>query len=109
MGLDNKYAKTYSASGGAGIATTVFSGQIKFYGFLLGMDGTNPQTVTVYDNTEASGNEPVPTNEYDATLKMLNGAMMPGDDGVHMQNGIHLVVEGSGAVDVTLITNNPDL
>ena len=109
MASKKKYCKTYTASGGAGINTTVYSGQIKFFGILLGLDGTNSQTVTVHDNTSASGDEAIPTQTISGTEEVWNGVMPGMDEGLDMQNGIHLVVTGSGSVDVSLYTNNPNL
>ena len=48
-----------------------------FLGFLLGLDGTNDPTITIYDNTTNTGNQIIPTNTYDASQLGLNGAILP--------------------------------
>lgn len=69
---------------------------------MLGMDGTNDPTVTIYDHaTAASGNEVVPTNTYDASALGANGVMFP--ERVACENGIVVdVVLGGGNLEVTL-------
>lgn len=61
-------AKKMSASG------VVCAEECFYGGFVLGTDGVNNPTITIYDNAAAaSGTELTPTAEYDATLLGLNG------------------------------------
>jgi hypothetical protein len=39
----------------------------------LGTDGTNDPTITIYDSLSAAGTEIVPTAQYEADYKGLNG------------------------------------
>lgn len=71
-----------------------------FGGFLLGTDGVNNPTITVFDNdSEASGEELVPTVEYDATALGLNGV-----SGIKLlaQNGIYIEISCSGNCEATV-------
>lgn len=68
-----------------------------FMGFLLGLDGSNDPTVTIYDNTTNSGNEIIPSNTYDASALGLNGAVLPHPR--YCQNGVYAYVsQGAGGV-----------
>jgi len=59
-----------------------------FVGFLLGLDGTNDPTITIYDNASAgSGKEIVPGNTYDASALGLNGVVLPFPK--FCQNGVY--------------------
>ena len=72
-----------------------------FGGFLLGMDGANDPTITIYDNTEASGEEMVPTSTYDASTLGLNGALI----GKHLpgfKNGLYVEVTITGAKEIVV-------
>ena len=73
-----------------------------FGGFLLGTEGVNDPTITIYDNASAaSGEELVPTNEYDASLLGLNGAV---GFRVHAKNGIYIEIDaGGGNCEVTVM------
>lgn len=52
----------------------IYNGPCIFRGFLLGTDGVNDPTITIYNNIAASGEEVIPTCTYDATALGLNGA-----------------------------------
>jgi len=83
-------------------SSAVYSGACKLYGFLLGMDGVNNATVTVYNNASAaSGDEVVPTNEYDASALGLQG-FMAGVLPIECRNGIYVDVSGSNVEVVVL-------
>lgn len=82
----------------------VYTGRCKLYGILIGTDGTNDPTVTVFDNTSAAGNEVIPTVTYDASLQGLSGATMPGE-GILCKNGIYVEISvgGGGSVEVVIL------
>ena len=70
-------------------------------GFLIGVDGTNDPTITLYDdNDNADGNEVVPTNTYDSSLLGLNGAMFI--EGVRCNRGLYCEITCSGTVEITV-------
>ena len=72
-----------------------------FGGFLLGTDGVNDPTVTVYDNTSAaSGEELAPTTEYDASVLGLNGAI---GFSVVAKNGIYIEITTAGSCEITVL------
>ena len=51
-------------------------GAARLTGFLWGLDGTNDITsATIYDGTDNTGRECVPTNGFEADYKGLNGAV----------------------------------
>jgi len=77
----------------------VHDGPALLFGFLIGTDAVNDPTITVYDNTAASGKEVVPTNTYDASALGLNG-FMPGA-GIKCKNGIY-VANDQGTSEVTV-------
>lgn len=89
-------ADNVSITGNGG--SLIHSGPCFFYGFLLGLDGTNDPTITFYDNTSASGEEIVPTNTYDASLLGLNGAMFPAPK--YCKNGIYVSITQTGTTEV---------
>jgi len=68
---------------------------------LIGTDGSNDPTITVYDNTAASGNEVIPTVTYNSGINGLNGVTLPGA-GVRCENGIYIAITCSGNVEVTI-------
>jgi hypothetical protein len=72
-------------------------------GFLVGMDGSNDPTITLYDdNSAATGNEVVPTNTYDSSALGVNGVMFS-NDGVRCEKGLYCEITiGGGAVEVTV-------
>jgi len=83
----------------SGIAT---SDPCNLRGMLIGTDGANDPTITVYDNTAASGDEVVPTATYDSSALGLNGVTLPGD-GARCENGIYVEITlAAGAVEVVI-------
>jgi len=73
------------------------------WGYLVGCDGSNDPTVSIYDNaTAASGTELIPTATYDASALGMNGAMFP--EAVMAANGITVSVTlGSGTCEVVVL------
>jgi hypothetical protein len=65
------------------------------------MDGANDPTITVYDNAAAaSGEELVPSTDYDASALGLNGAWGPS---VLATSGIYIEITCAGACEVTVL------
>lgn len=76
-----------------------------FYGFALGMDGSNDVSITVFDSgttTTTNMTEIVPTNTYDATALGLNGCSFP--QGITCNHGIAVTASAVswGACEVTV-------
>jgi hypothetical protein len=73
-----------------------------YWGFRVGMDGSNDPTITIFDNASAgSGTEVEPSNTYDASALGANGANM--GVGVLCENGITATVTiGAGTAEVTV-------
>ena len=91
--MDILWHKKLSASG------LIISGPCVFGGFLLGTDAVNDPTVTVFDNITNAGDEIVPTSEYDASIKGLNGASL--QNPIRCDNGIYVEITTSGVCEVT--------
>ena len=81
-------------------SSKVADGPAILMGMLIGTDGSNNPTVTVYNSTDNSGAEVVPTAEYDATVIGLNG-YAPGY-GKSCKNGIYCEISCAGAVEVVI-------
>lgn len=83
----------------------VFTGNCVFAGFLLGTDGTNDPVVTIYDGTDTTGTEIVPTATYDASALGVNGytPLAP----IECHTGIYVEITCSGTVEV--VTNYQDI
>jgi len=93
MGAIFKPAKNLSKSG------VILAAPGFFQGFLLGLDGTNNATVTIYDHASAaSGEELVPTNTYSASKLGLNGAALPYPK--QCKNGCYAEITCGGAVEL---------
>ena len=77
----------------------VRTGKCIFHGFLIGTDGVNDPTITVFDNTAASGQEIIPSATYDASQLGLNGVT-----GINMYcaNGIYVEITCAGACEVVI-------
>lgn len=77
----------------------VCGGPCIFQGFVLGTDGTNDPTITLYNNVAASGQEVVPTTTYDASALGLNGAT-----GFHQwcDTGLYIAITCAGTVEVSV-------
>lgn len=79
-------------------------GPCNLCGMLVGgTDGVNDPTVTIYNNTEASGVEVMPTCDFDAATDGLNG-FMPGFM-IHCNLGIYVEITCLGTVEVVIYYN----
>ena len=75
-------------------------GPARLTGFLWGLDGTNDITsATIYDGTDNTGRECVPTNGFEADYKGLNGATGLSID---CQNGIYAEFTCAGAAELVV-------
>ena len=81
-------------------SSKVADGPAVLLGMLIGTDGSNNPTITLYDSTDNSGTEVVPTAEYDATVIGLNG-YAPGY-GKSCKNGIYCEITCAGTVEVSI-------
>lgn len=72
----------------------------EFVGMLIGTDGVNDPSITVYDNSVPGGDEIVPTNTYDASRYDLNGVVLPFK--VNCSDGIYVAITCAGNVEVTV-------
>lgn len=73
-----------------------------YWGFRVGMDGSNDPTITLYDDAAAAqGTEVEPTNTYDASALGANGANM--GVGVLCKNGLTGdVTISAGSCEITV-------
>ncbi len=68
------------------------------FGFLLGCDGVNDPTVTIYNGQSVvAGQEIVPTNTYDASALGLNGAV---GLNIYCPDGVYVTMSCAGTVEV---------
>lgn len=89
--------KTKKINDASALAVT---GKCRFYGYLVGVDGTNDPTVSIYDSITAAGTEVAPTTTYDSSALGLNGFMI-GNSYVECDNGIYVEITlGAGAVEI---------
>lgn len=77
-----------------------YTGECLLTGMLLGMDKVNDPSITIYDGTDATGDEVVPTNDYDASALGLNGYMASKPD--HCKTGIYVDITCAGTVEVVI-------
>lgn len=77
-----------------------YTGECLLTGMLLGMDKVNDPSITVYDGLDNSGNEIVPTNDYDASTLNLNGYMASKPD--LCKTGIYVEITCAGTVEVVI-------
>lgn len=70
------------------------------FGLQVGMDAINDPTITVYDGTDNTGNEIVPTTTYDASALGLNG--FTASYAKKAYNGIYVEISCAGTVEVTV-------
>jgi len=85
-------SKKLSASG------MIFTGESILSHMLLGTDGVNDPTITIYDGTDNTGEEIVPTTTYDSSALGLNGFTL-----THVLEfiiGIYVEITCSGTVEV---------
>lgn len=91
--VPSQIPNTFTASG------LVHAGPCIFQGFVIGTDGTNDPSITIYNNIAGSGQEVVPTATYDASALGLNGAT-----GFHQwcDTGLYVSITCSGSVEVAI-------
>jgi len=77
----------------------IYTGPAILHGFLIGTDGINDPTITIYDYLSAGGEEVVPTTTYDASQLGINGAT-----GINQlcAIGIYLEISCAGTVEVNV-------
>lgn len=73
-------------------------------GMQIGPDGANDPTITVYNGTDNTGGEIVPTNTYDASALGMNGYVGPYDKRAY--NGIYVEITTAGTCEVTIDYQN---
>jgi len=77
-----------------------YAGKGLLHSILIGgTDGSNDVTLTLYDNTVASGKVLVPTHTVDASALGLNGVSL--SVGKNFDTGVYVEITTSGTVDVT--------
>lgn len=77
----------------------VYTGACVFRGILLGTDGANDPTITVYDGTSNAGTEILPTCTYDASALGLNGVTGI-NPGIYCSTGLYVEITCAGTVEV---------
>jgi len=83
-----------SATGGSGYSDVLINFPCRITAVLVETDGTNDPTVTIRDNTAASGDAAFPAVTFDASALGLNGAR--GLDHP-MNTAVHVVITCAGA------------
>ena len=78
----------------------VYTGECLFNAFFIGTNGVNDPTITIYDGTDNTGDEIIPTNVYDASLLGLNSAVLKCP--VKCWTGIYVEIDCAGAVEVVV-------
>ena len=91
--MDILQTKKMTASGIA------FTGPCALASMLIGTDGANDPTVTIYDGIDNTGTEKVPTSTYDASALGLNG-FMGGRVAYDCVKGIYVEITTGGTVEV---------
>jgi succinyl-CoA synthetase alpha subunit len=92
------YAQSFVNSSGSKTATAAIFGEAgKLHGIVVSTDGTNAQTIDIYDNTTNSGTKLIPTwiVTTSATDRTQSLGFYPP---VNFSNGCYVVVSGSGAM-----------
>lgn len=92
--LESANSKKLSDSG------VIFIGKGAILAFLIGTDGSNDPTITIYDGTDNTGTEIVPTTTYDASALGINGAMF----GFRKtcKTGCYVEISCSGTVEIVI-------
>lgn len=76
-----------------------YLGECVLLDILIGMDATNDPSVSVFDGTDSSGAEKLPTNTYDASKLGLNGVVW--QFARKMDTGIYVLIDlAAGDVEV---------
>lgn len=79
----------------------VYTGKCVLLDVLIGMDGTNDPAISVFDGTDNSGVEKLPTNTYDASKLGLNGVVW--QFARLMETGIYVLISiAAGDVEVVV-------
>lgn len=78
-----------------------YTGKSALTDVLIGTDGLNDPTVSVFDGTDSSGEEKMPTNTYDASKLGLNGVVWQNPR--LMETGIYVLI-ALAAGDVEVVT-----
>lgn len=73
------------------------AGECLLGGLLLGTDGVNDPTITVYDGLDNTGREIVPTTTYDASALGLNGYTGTIE---LCRTGVYIEISCAGTVEV---------
>ena len=81
----------------------VVTGKCNLAAMLLGTDGVNDPVVTVYDGTDNTGEEVVPTTTYDASALGLSGYM---GKLLLCDTGIYVEITCAGTVEVVIHYNH---
>ena len=79
---------------------TVKSGESFLGDMVLGTDGVNDPVVTVYDGTDNTGTELIPTATYDSSALGLNGVVF--QYARHCEVGIYVEITCGGTVEVVV-------
>lgn len=68
-------------------------------GILIALDGTNAQTITIYDGVDSTGSKLTPTLVFptSATIRMASVAL-----DAQYADGLYVAVSGSGSVEYTV-------
>jgi hypothetical protein len=78
----------------------VYTGHSWLYDMLIGTDGVNNPTITVYDGIDNSGVEKIPTNAYDASALGINGVVYNAKR--KCAKGIYVEITCVGTVEVVV-------
>ena len=83
-----------SASGGGGYSSVLINQKCTVRHLLVQCDGTNDPTITIRDNSSASGDPIIPAVAYDASMLGLNGVR---DLRIPIDTSLHVVITCAGA------------
>ena len=80
------------------VSAIIYTGESILTHLLIGTDGVNDPTITVYDGVDNTGTEKVPSTTYDASALGLNGFTLtiPAEFLV----GIYIEITCAGTVEV---------
>ena len=92
--MESVDTQKFSASGAAA------NGPAWLYDMILGTDGVNDPTITVYDGIDNAGVEKIPTTQYDASALGLNGVIFHAKR--KCQTGIYVEITCGGTVEVVV-------
>lgn len=90
------HVKTYTTAASHQVETS----PVNLLGILIRTDGVNDPTVAVYDGTAESNTVRIPSTEYEADVKGLNGVMLTFR--LPCPNGLLVVISGDGARTVSV-------